>query len=123
MKERHQISKNDFRGTFVFSPRDPFVGFSSEPDFGQEVPATQLAEAGWILSASWGCRVEWLSSHVMLLGQDTLVPTQKLEDPEAWQIEAWHLLPACEVFLVLEDPGFLAAVENRSPSRIRKHLN
>lgn len=106
------------------------------------MPATQLAEAGWIISAGWGCRVEWnkgttadlpladcncknqwLSSHVMSLGQDTLVPTQKLEDLETWQIEAWHLLPACGVFLFLEDPRFLAAVENRSPSRIKNHFN
>lgn len=73
--------------------------------------------------ADCNCKNQWLSSHVMSLGQDTLVPTQKLEDLETWQIEAWHLLPACGVFLFLEDPRFLAAVENRSPSRIRNHLN
>lgn len=89
---------------------------------GFYLPAGVVGLADFPPLADCNCKTKWLS-HVMLLGQDTLVPTQKLEDPEAWQIEAWHLLSACGVFLFLEHPGFLAAVEYRSPSRIRKHFN
>ncbi len=60
-------------------------------------PLSWLRRVGWILSAGWGCGVEWNKSHMP--GQDTLVPTQKLEDPEG-QMEAWHLLSAMRKVLV-----------------------